>query len=66
MEAVYTQSSNLNAKAKFQNATVKMLALFQTYDKNAASKRLTKDHIKRRDMKVHKGCIGPWECWFAN
>ena len=55
---MYTSSLNLNAKAKFQNATVKMLALIPTYDKTAASKRLTKEDIKQREMEVHQGCIG--------
>ena len=52
---MYTSSLNLNAKAKFQNATVKMLALIPTYDKTAASKRLTKEDIKQREMEVHQG-----------
>ena len=56
IEAMYTSSLNLNAKAKFQNAAVKMLALFPTYDKNAASKRLTKEDIKQRELEVHQGC----------
>ena len=46
IEAMYTSSLNLNAKAKFQNATVKMLALIPTYDKNAASER---GHSATRD-----------------
>ena len=58
IEAVCTSSLNLNTKAKFQNAAVKMLTLIPTYDKNASSKRLTKEVIKQREMEVHQGCIG--------
>ena len=64
IEAVYTSSLSLNAKAKLQNATVKMLALIPTSkklppsDKNAASKRLAKEDIKERELEVHHRCIG--------
>lgn len=58
VDAVYSASLNLNAKAKFQNSTVKLLALMPTYDRAAASQRLTKEDIKRREMEVHQGCIG--------
>lgn len=58
IESVYSASLNLNAKAKFQNSTVKLLALIPTYDREAASKRLTKEDLKRREMEVHQGCIG--------
>ena len=47
---MYTSSSNLNAKAKFQNVTLKMLALIPTYDTptwlQAPDKR---GHQSRRD-----------------
>ena len=56
IEAVYASSLILNAKAKFQNATVKMLTMFLTFDKNAASKRLTKEDIKQREMEVLVSC----------
>jgi hypothetical protein len=58
IEAVYGSSLNLSARAKAQHATVKMLALIPTYDKDAASKRLSKEQIRQREMEVHQGCIG--------
>ena len=52
---MYTSSLNLNAKAKFQNATVKLLALIPTYDKNTTTRRLTKEDIKYRELEVLQG-----------
>ena len=58
LETGYVGSLNLNAAAKFQHASVKMFALLPTYDKTAASKHLSPQQIKKREMEVHQACIG--------
>ena len=62
IESGYLASLNLRAAAKFQQESVKMFALIPTYDKNAASKSLSKDEIKKREMDVHQACIGVIVC----
>ena len=58
IESGYVSSLNLRSNAKFQHGSVKMLALLPNYNKDAASKCLSPQQIKKREIEVHQACIG--------
>ena len=58
IESGYIASLNLRSAAKFQQESVKMIALIPTYDKDAATQTLSKEDIKKREMEVYQAFIG--------
>ena len=55
LESCYIGSLNLNSGSKFQHASVKMLALIPTYDKDAAAKH----HLRCKSRNEKRRCTKP-------